>query len=516
MDVLHSDSTPSRSMASSLLNRLYVMYPKGFRPLFHTSTALKLGICLSFFGPDEAAKENPSFNGWLSSIFSTWHFEAQDRHYRLCIELGQGKCMNVLKHKGVPGSTQHLEALRDRINARLDACYSAAAVHIRDQKVVLKLNWAVPLQLLESSVKKVGITLRAVARLIFEDTFPADVEETGSKEDRLYGVKPLSIDFEKVELGGDDTDEDKQNEECNVQVFEEIKYDVGKPLDLCCQSQIEELVYPSLTVVITASSAVKEERKFERLILKRGESSRLQEEADGLLKKRNCIRHAHIGKFFLRRMYGQEFIGVHPEIYCERYEKPLAEFVAQNKQNHSFAHFAHILRMHEQVLLAIQHLGSIGIIHSDIKGMNVMLALAHRASDHGNLKLIDFGSAVYDPDSRLKALTPENEAEALKQRKQQLTPGFYPEALTLKDAFHPSLDLYGFGEMLSRYLLSAFPDYDFAYAGYLRKLRQVADGCRRRPSELALSIQQARQEFQQIRKHAKMNREGIGKGFEGI
>ena len=52
MDVLHSDSTPSRSMASSLLNRLYVMYPKGFRPLFHTSTALKLGICLSFFGPD--------------------------------------------------------------------------------------------------------------------------------------------------------------------------------------------------------------------------------------------------------------------------------------------------------------------------------------------------------------------------------------------------------------------------------------------------------------------------------
>lgn len=64
--------------------------------------------------------------------------------------------------------------------------------------------------------------------------------------------------------------------------------------------------------------------------------------------------------------------------------------------------------MHEQILLAIQHLHSVGIIHSDIKGMNVMLALAHRASDHGNVKLIDFGSAVYDPDSRLKTAESEN------------------------------------------------------------------------------------------------------------
>ena len=71
------------------------------------------------------------------------------------------------------------------------------------------------------------------------------------------------------------------------------------------------------------------------------------------------------------------------------------------------------------------------------------------------------------------------------------------------------------GEMLSRYLLSIFPDYDFAYAGYLRKLRQIADDCRRRPSELTLSIERVRQEFSRIRNHIREKQEGTGK-FEGI
>lgn len=131
-----------------------------------------------------------------------------------------------------------------------------------------------------------------------------------------------------MEVGGDEGGKDKQSEEYNVQVFEKIKYNMSKPLELYCESQIEELVYPSLTVVITASNSLKEEKQFKKLILKTGESSQLQEEANGLLKKRNCIRHAHIGKFFLRRMEEGELIGVHPEIYCERYEKPLAEFVS--------------------------------------------------------------------------------------------------------------------------------------------------------------------------------------------
>lgn len=139
----------------------------------------------------------PSFHSWLASLFSTWHFKSQNQHYLLSIQLGQTKLMATIKHKGVPGSTHHLEALRDRINTHLDAHYSAAALYIEDQKVALKLSWGVSIGLFESSLRKVGMTLLTVAKLIFEDIFPTAINaETDKKEgEELYGVRPLSIDF---------------------------------------------------------------------------------------------------------------------------------------------------------------------------------------------------------------------------------------------------------------------------------------------------------------------------------
>ena len=52
-----------------------------------------------------------------------------------------------------------------------------------------------------------------------------------------------------------------------------------------------------------------------------------------------------------------------------------------------------------QVLLAVCYLNKKDIIHSDLKLSNIMLEKKSRKSLYGNIKLIDFGSAIFNSEN---------------------------------------------------------------------------------------------------------------------
>lgn len=81
-----------------------------------------------------------------------------------------------------------------------------------------------------------------------------------------------------------------------------------------------------------------------------------------------------------------------PEVYVKKYEETFGEYLKKNMMTTST--FRECCKIFIQIAEGIHYLQKIKIIHSDLKPANIMLEKSIEGGGNGNVKIIDFGSAI--------------------------------------------------------------------------------------------------------------------------